>query len=273
MIKRHVFIHNHNLYGDDVENIFLSMYDNLLEIKNKIYHNVELFEYYSLTNDNSMLVLKYSNNKCRLYTRQINDGTFIDTIINIIKVSISDDLPEYANKKYKNYDKIIEAETKENKFNVSKQTNIIKSLVNAGKLTKEKLNDLFSKEKNEDDYFDVVPTDTMIEMGKIVSNLLAQNDDIICVLVPNSESDCVMIDLEIMIISKKHSDKLTKIFNNLYMLKNDNIKSNEGIIQKVDKTISSTSFVKWIEKNLVEIEKNNQHGGYDSDSFSLDLSD
>lgn len=284
MTDRLIFIHNHLIYGDDIEAIFNSLLSDFKEIKNKtsIHHDIELSEYYKLP-ENSQIVLKYNSGTglCRLYVR--HDNT--DSPFQIIRLIISSrmrgslEADSYATTAsnnvptgtFQNYDKIIEAEKTEIIKRTTKQTDIIKSLVNAHMPVKE---NIFIKTKMKYDFPDTVPSVLMIDMGKTVANLLSDIKGIICVIVPSSANEDYAIDLAIMITSEDNSKKFTQIINNLYTLQNDINKGSTEIISRQDKTISSTSVIKWVEKNITGIKQDeNMKGGADSDSLELSLSD
>lgn len=275
MTNRLIFIHNHLIYGDDIEAIFNSLLSDFKEIKNKtlIHHDIELLEYYKLP-ENSQIVLKYNSGTglCRLYVR--HDNT--DSPFQIVRLSISNNIPTGS---FQNYDKIIEAEKTEIIKRITKQTDIIKSLVNAHLPVKE---NIFIKTKMKYDFPDNVPSVSMIDMGKTVANLLSNVKGIICVIVPSSVHEDYAIDLAMMITSENNSKNFTQITNNLYTLRNDINKGSTEIINRQDKTISSTSVIKWVEKNIANnesvietlpIQNETQKGGADSDSFELSLSD
>lgn len=275
MTNRLIFIHNHLIYGDDIEAIFNSLLSDFKEIKNKtlIHHDIELLEYYKLP-ENSQIVLKYNSGTglCRLYVR--HDNT--DSPFQIVRLSISNNIPTGS---FQNYDKIIEAEKTEIIKRITKQTDIIKSLVNAHLPVKE---NIFIKTKMKYDFPDNVPSVSMIDMGKTVANLLSNVKGIICVIVPSSVHEDYAIDLAMMITSENNSKNFTQITNNLYTLRNDINKGSTEIINRQDKTISSTSVIKWVEKNIannesvietLSIQNETQKGGADSDSFELSLSD
>lgn len=275
MTNRLIFIHNHLIYGDDIEAIFNSLLSDFKEIKNKtlIHHDIELLEYYKLP-ENSQIVLKYNSGTglCRLYVR--HDNT--DSPFQIVRLSISNNIPTGS---FQNYDKIIEAEKTEIIKRITKQTDIIKSLVNAHLPVKE---NIFIKTKMKYDFPDNVPSVSMIDMGKTVANLLSNVKGIICVIVPSSVHEDYAIDLAIMITSENNSKNFTQITNNLYTLRNDINKGSTEIINRQDKTISSTSVIKWVEKNIANnesvietlpIQNETQKGGADSDSLELSLSD
>lgn len=275
MTNRLIFIHNHLIYGDDIEAIFNSLLSDFKEIKNKtlIHHDIELLEYYKLP-ENSQIVLKYNSGTglCRLYVR--HDNT--DSPFQIVRLSISNNIPTGS---FQNYDKIIEAEKTEIIKRITKQTDIIKSLVNAHLPVKE---NIFIKTKMKYDFPDNVPSVSMIDMGKTVANLLSNVKGIICVIVPSSVHEDYAIDLAMMITSENNSKNFTQITNNLYTLRNDINKGSTEIINRQDKTISSTSVIKWVEKNIANnesvietlpIQNETQKGGADSDSLELSLSD
>jgi len=265
--ERLIFICDHHIYGDDVDALFNSLLNDLIHIKKiDIHHDIELVEQYSI-DDTNQLVLKYNSNTglCRLYAGQLK-------VFQIIKLTFDSNI---IPKPFQNYDKIIEAEKKEIKIKTLKQSDIIKSSLNANKLS---LENIFMKEKSQYDFPESIPTESMIEMGKIVANLLSDIKEIICVIVPTDGNSNYSIDLEIMITSIKNSQQFNQIFNNLYTVKNDTIKGASGVITRPDKTISSTSIIRWIETNLGSSikggsKKNVPNSDSESDSSLFSLSD